>query len=26
VLRRAPSNWYIGADEAQRLGLIQAVL
>jgi ATP-dependent protease ClpP protease subunit len=26
VLTRAPSNWYIGADEAQRLGLVEAVL
>ena len=26
VLRRAPSNWYIEANEAQRLGLIEAVL
>jgi hypothetical protein len=26
VLKRAPSNWYIGADEAQRLGLVEAVL
>ena len=26
VLRRAPSNWYIEADEAKTLGLIEAVL
>lgn len=26
VLQRAPSNWYIGADEAQQLGLVEAVL
>jgi hypothetical protein len=26
VLRRAPSNWYVEAQEAQRLGLIEAVL
>ncbi len=26
VLRRAPSNWYIEAEEARRLGLIEAVL
>ena len=26
VLERAPSNWYIEADEAKRLGLIEAVL
>ena len=26
VLRRAPSNWYIGAEEAQALGLIEAVI
>jgi ATP-dependent protease ClpP protease subunit len=26
VLRRAPSNWYIEAEEAEGLGLIQAVL
>ena len=26
VLRRAPSNWYIEAQEAQDLGLIEAVL
>ncbi len=26
VLRRAPSNWYIEANEAQQLGLIQAVV
>ena len=26
VLRRAPSNWYIEANEACRLGLVQAVL
>lgn len=26
VLRKAPSNWYIEASEAQRLGLIEAVL
>ncbi|MHB8285090.1 MAG: peptidase S14 [Caulobacteraceae bacterium] len=26
VLRRAPSNWYIGADEARDLGLVEAVL
>ncbi len=26
VLQRAPSNWYIEASEAQRLGLIEAVL
>ena len=26
VLRRAPSNWYIEAAEAQQLGLVQAVV
>lgn len=26
VLRRAPSNWYIEADEAKALGLVEAVL
>ena len=26
VLRRAPSNWYIEAEEAQALGLIEAVI
>lgn len=26
VLRRAPENWYVEAEEAQRLGLIEAVL
>ena len=26
VLQRAPSNWYIEAEEARRLGLIEAVL
>jgi ATP-dependent protease ClpP protease subunit len=26
VLTRAPSNWYIEADEARRLGLIEAVI
>lgn len=26
VLRKAPSNWYIEANEAQRLGLIESVL
>lgn len=26
VLSKAPSNWYVEADEAQRLGLIEAVL
>lgn len=26
VLRRAPSNWYLEANEAQRLGLVEAVL
>ena len=26
VLMRAPSNWYIGADQAQQLGLVEAVL
>jgi hypothetical protein len=26
VLERAPSNWYIEANEAQRLGLVAAVL
>ncbi len=26
VLQKAPSNWYIEAEEAQRLGLIEAVL
>jgi ATP-dependent protease ClpP protease subunit len=26
VLERAPSNWYIEAGEAQRLGLVEAVL
>ena len=26
VLRRAPSNWYIEAQDAQRLGLIEAVI
>jgi ATP-dependent protease ClpP protease subunit len=26
VLRRAPSNWYIEADDAKALGLIEAVL
>ncbi len=26
VLKRAPSNWYLEAEEAKRLGLIEAVL
>ena len=26
VLRRAPSNWYIDAAEAETLGLIEAVI
>ena len=26
VLKRAPSNWYIEAEEAQALGLIEAVI
>lgn len=26
VLRKAPSNWYIEAQEAQRLGIIEAVI
>ena len=26
VLKRAPSNWYVEAEEAQRLGLIEAVI
>ncbi|MBX9932939.1 MAG: ATP-dependent Clp protease proteolytic subunit [Methylobacterium sp.] len=26
VLRRAPSNWYIGAEEAKMLGLIEGVI
>jgi hypothetical protein len=26
VLERAPSNWYVGAEEAQALGLIRAVI
>lgn len=26
VLRRAPSNWYIEAEEAQALGLVEAVI
>ncbi|WP_375410388.1 peptidase S14 [uncultured Methylobacterium sp.] len=26
VLRKAPSNWYIEAEEARRLGLIEAVI
>ncbi len=26
VLRRAPSNWYIEAQEAQELGLVEAVI
>lgn len=26
VLQRAPSNWYIEAEEAERLGLIEAVI
>jgi ATP-dependent protease ClpP protease subunit len=26
VLRRAPSNWYIEAQDAQRLGLIEAII
>lgn len=26
VMRRAPSNWYVEAAEAQKLGLIQAVI
>jgi ATP-dependent protease ClpP protease subunit len=26
VLERAPSNWYVEAEEAKRLGLIEAVL
>jgi ATP-dependent protease ClpP protease subunit len=26
VLRRAPSNWYLGAQEAKDLGLIEAIL
>ena len=26
VLRRAPSNWYIEAEEAKKLGLIEAVV
>jgi hypothetical protein len=26
VLERAPSNWYIEAEEARQLGLIEAVL
>ena len=26
VIERAPSNWYLEADEAQRMGLIEAVV
>ena len=26
VIRRAPSNWYLEAQEAKNLGLIEAVL
>ncbi|MDB5626665.1 MAG: peptidase [Tardiphaga sp.] len=26
VLRRAPSNWYLEADQAQQMGLIEAVI
>jgi hypothetical protein len=26
VLKRAPSNWYLEAEEARNLGLIEAVL
>jgi hypothetical protein len=26
LLKRAPSNWYIEAEEARKLGLIEAVI
>jgi hypothetical protein len=26
VIRRAPSNWYVEAEEARQLGLVEAVL
>jgi hypothetical protein len=26
VMKRAPSNWYVAAEEAKQLGLVEAVL